>query len=1209
MDAKKKKAYSARLPGGIGGEKTTIKKVVMFRRIPALVVGVVSALPFAAQAQTPSSTITGNAAPTGPATSAFSTDIIHVNNAGPGIPLKHGAVVPQSEVVYLDGTPLARGADYQVDCVAGVLYLLRQQKAGQIVRVTYRYEPSKLSLNLDRHVAGVSNSFQLLAMNNTRLGMDFDRGYTYGGKLDGSDRIIGGSSALSIGGIQATGAYLMGTMPIASTTADGRQVPIKTTNQFIVQKLQTSVAGGTAQIDYQDISTDFGSYSEVNKLGFAEDQVKQFQREAGLKRLGVSLNDLKLGHTKFSSAFKSVNDNGHVIDWKSVNVASGGFSLDWNSRRVSSGFSRFEDLTEKDKDQLMAETGLSRDSLTAAYKSKLTSLSFTSTGISDEAGKSIRKREINFAIPNAKLNLGDQKVDGAFTRLDSLFDPEKGQWGRELGIQRQWASLEATILGKDSQPLKFAYDDLRGASGFSKSVSGSVGTKTWNLQYFDHKASPGFGNLGSMRDDEADDHIKRIANLYQPGMATDPSQRGSFMSLAGVERTGVAFTAKPFKDWDVSLSTANLKDPSDKAFFNNLALSNRLLDFKYTQSHTGVKFGELFQLMPFEQSRLSTVPGIDRSDFAINFKLPPGRTLNAEQTVIESAAGNAKRQSLNFTNSKIEVHVATRSVDPGFTAIAGLANEPDNALLAIIRGHSELDANVKWQMLPTLKFEGHTQSVDALVGDSFGTFNDAMLMWNPDKRTELSIVHQEVRSKDPLQQLFKSIFTRFDFKRDFGKYGVLELTHIDRDRQGVSLNPALTMATAAVPPPQPGAVDGRSSTDYVSYTANVGANTSLKTEESRTKYSNGQDETYSANTVSTNLTKNLGVSYTDLRIDRPGTTLDQTKKNYGFWLNIGHGLKFSYGYARDLSGPNGTMQSSMGISSGIWGPFRVNNASYAENRWDQQHTQALSNIQIESSKPLRLGFLKDVQFKYGLDAASDYTTWVRENRLFGVSGKIGSNTLAYENKSQIDATGNRGRDRFFMFETDQSDKRHLKASVKYKIRELPNQSPIMIRDISVTARPVKNLEITNQLLTNPENQVRPDLLLGTLTDSWRINRWKLDYHSGTNTVIGGSYEDRINDATKEMTRIGGINVELFKNSGSPLSFFYGMEQAGGSLPHQLAQRYWVRFDQKPGPNQRLSLFAGNVSYDHTIANGFSANNWTVHAEYQLRFWSRRASKK
>jgi hypothetical protein len=167
------------------------------------------------------------------------------------------------------------------------------------------------------------------------------------------------------------------------------------------------------------------------------------------------------------------------------------------------------------------------------------------------------------------------------------------------------------------------------------------------------------------------------------------------------------------------------------------------------------------------------------------------------------------------------------------------------------------------------------------------------------------------------------------------------------------------------------------------------------------------------------------------------------------------------------------------------------------------------------------------------------------------------------------------------------------------VRSLPDGRPIMIRNFSLSAKPAKNVEVTHQLLTNPE-VARGDAILGSVTQANQLNRWKLDLKQNKDLTIGGSFEE-IMDQNRPLARVGGINVMLNQSSGSPLKLFYGVEQADRGGSRYTTHRYHMQFDQKPGANQLFSIFMGNVSYQHTLESGKKRDNWTLRVDYQIKF--------
>jgi hypothetical protein len=127
------------------------------------------------------------------------------------------------------------------------------------------------------------------------------------------------------------------------------------------------------------------------------------------------------------------------------------------------------------------------------------------------------------------------------------------------------------------------------------------------------------------------------------------------------------------------------------------------------------------------------------------------------------------------------------------------------------------------------------------------------------------------------------------------------------------------------------------------------------------------------------------------------------------------------------------------------------------------------------------------------------------------------------------------------------------------------------------------------------------VFMGSMPQAARSNKWKLDWTKNENLTIGGSWQELLNEDSKAKATTGGINLKLFAKSGSPLSVFYGVEEMGGNVAHTLTQRYSFQFDQRPGKNQMLSVFAGNISYDYNVVNATARDNWTLRLNYQLKF--------
>ncbi|WP_144241260.1 hypothetical protein [Fimbriimonas ginsengisoli] len=1138
-------------------------------------------------------------------------DIITLRAVGPGAPLRYGNVVPNSERVQLDNERLQAGPDYAMDYATGVVYLKRAQHLGQRLTVSYRYNPKLEGKQtpLLGFASGGTYKFDLVPGGfKALMGMGIAERSADGSVMQSN--VFGFNNAFKFGGGRMNGLFIYGDRTKADNQAGlkfdmngtpGQASTDEGKSQFMLQNLSSNVLGGTAQFDYQDISKNFTSFGAVKDGGYDDAAVQRFSSERGLKRFGMSLKDMKFGGLDLSQSYRTVSDDKGSVSWRSFGLAQGGLKLTATTQRVDQNFSRFKDIAEADRDQLMREAGMSRQNLSGEFAQKVGKLSFTSNTIQeDAAGNKISRQEYALDVSHVKFNLGQQDVGAGFTRFANLMGPEQAMYGREAGIHRQWMSMETAVCGKNT-PLTMSQSILGDKSGGFRSQEVALQSKGWALLHSDLSSDRGFTRMNAMADSEMDNHIKAIAAMYGPNVVSSPNDRAAFLGGVGIRRSYTSLSAQPFKKWNLNFDQLDLKGHEDKGGVTSASLTSPNIQANYRHQELGKKFSESTLLMGFEQQKLGTISGLDRTDFGFNAQFG-ARHLTYSRMTADTPGGSANRTSMAYVDKKIDVQVNTREVQSGFTN-AGQLVDAENAMLQTLVGTRETDAKMKWALLPGLNLDAQICDAVNEQTNQVNRLHQMALDWTPNGTTKLQYFQLEQENHNPLSTMFARTLERLSVSKSFGRYGVFNYRE----------------ETGTFDKKQTDLTDYRR--QYLSYEAKVDDRTSLRTEQTLTDFGNGSKEDVSANTVSTTLTKRLGVSVTDLKVDRSGdsksTEQNVAHRNYGFWYDFGHGLILSYGYARQLvEDNNGTKTSGVSIGQtkdapppdkvGTVAPGTVGDVSiggaYGANEWDANHrTQSFSNIAVQSAKPLSFGAFKEVKFNFGLDTAADNAQWLRENKLFGFSGKLGANSFSFDYKGQMDQSGYRAIDRSYRLQTDQSDKNWLRATMYYKIRTMPWDEQIMIRDFNIAARPAHNLEIAHELKTNPE-VFQANALLGSVVQAAQSNKWRVDYKKSANLTFGGSWEELVNGQNKALSTTSGINLKLFEKSGSPVSLFYGVEQVNqtGGL-RRTTQRYSLQFDQRPGPNQLLSLFVGNVSYQHSIPDQFRKENWTMRLDYQFRF--------
>ncbi|MDX2064868.1 MAG: hypothetical protein SFX74_03895 [Fimbriimonadaceae bacterium] len=1180
--------------------------------LPMFALGIVVS---SAHAQAPTSLSTGGEANASvPAPVALggtpAIDVLRLEGGSPSAPLRYGNVIPGSERIDLDGRALVAVTDYALDAEVGVIYLKRAFRPGQTLTVSYRYSDKPVSNGASVAKALSSMKLKLVSGGEGFGGLGFSAGLGVTERTADGRVLTGNAFGLNTNfrlGAASTmsGFYVVGNRNRAQnvagmnfTGASGGQADGDTgTSRAVVQRLGAGALGGKLSFDYQDVSQNFTAFGSLRDNGADDAAIQRLRSERGMQRVGYAAEGLRFGNTSLSASTRKVSDRDGDIAWTSYGLEQKGLKLQYRGQDVGNTFGRFKDIAEQDREQLMRERGMKRDFLAGEFASRMGKLGFSSIRIEDKAsGRDIARQEFQYELKNTKVSFGSQEVAQGFGRFDSLLGDERGRFGLEAGLSRSWANFSSDAFGKGTS-FQFQRNDLASNGGKFAGQDLSLNAKTWSLSHSERSIDKAFAGFHAMQDGERQANVDKIARMYGADTAARPEDKHFLTMGHGIGRSATSLSAKPWKDWDVSFTRLQLTGAQDSGEVNSLRIARKGFEVHYRNQQLGERFDDVTRMLSFEKMRLGNVAGLDRTDFGMAVHLGGHKQFSFQNSRASNAEGGFNRTHVAFSDKKIDVRLNARDVDAGLRSF-GQLTDPDRDVLLGLQGARQRDASFKWRILPNVDIEGFGQDIFHREQRSNDQIRNMSVNWGLDPKTSVSMVRTERKQTDSLSTMFSEIVERISLSRDFGRYGRLSLLDESVDFGGRDAR----------------AADRRR--QYLSWETKLNPKTDLRAEQTRTDFSDGTNERVNANTVSTAVTKNLGVSVTDVNVDRHGDERDERKRNYGFWWDLGKGLRLSYGYNRQLVGDNGgTLNSTVAIGqhNGAVNPDQVGSVqaseiqgvriggAYGVNQWDQNNrTQAFTNFTFGSAKPIRFGPVQDFNFNFGMDQASDLSNWMRENRRASVNGRIGSNKFGYQYLSQMHQSGTRGIDRVFQIETDQDAKNPFRANVFYKVRTLPWNDSVMVRRYQLAYRPAKNLEFTHMLETNPEI-TRSDVFLGSLPQAARSSRWDLNWKRDSNFTLGGMWQELANDQTLARTRTAGVNFTWNEAKGSPFRLFYGLEQADGNVLQNTRHRYSIGFDQRPGPNQTLSFFLGNLSYEHAIVNGQSRNNWTFRLNYQLRF--------
>lgn len=1103
-------------------------------------------------------------------------------DGSPSLPLKSPGIVVHSEIVEAEGRRLVRGSDYTLDAEAGILYLHRPLRPGTSIRVTYRFDPSKsrvtrgplltkansLSFNLAQ---GTSLSFGLGLAERTSSGAVF------------SANVYGlHNNFAPLKGLGLTGVTIVSERrlmraqslyePIASDNeSDGGR------SQAIVQNLNGQLLGGKVEGSWQDVRTGFTAFENLRSAGFDDAALQRLERERGLKRVGLNITDVGTKQVKLSHGFRSVDDGKGRIDWRSFGFAAAGLDFAWTRQFVDPQFQRFGDLSEGDREMLARERGLDRQTLGAGFKQGALALRYDALKVEDEAGAGVYRRQINLGTGRLKASLTDQSVDRAFNRFNGLREGDAGQLAREQGLRRQ-------AVGLEYDQAKFSRQVLRTDGGDFKAHDLNLASKGIRLSHSVRDADRGFGLFWNLPEPEIQGHLRAIAQMYEEG---EPQLRGedrnAMLGGLGLDRQVTRLGFDLGRQGGITLSRLQLGGEQDGGKVETVAWNRGGTRLLWRQQQLGDRFSELQRLMPFEQARLGPIVGLDRQDFAFASAMGKDRGFSFENMRADAPQGEAWRMIFALQDPRFSMRYARRNVEHGFEGVGQMA-DPERELLAQLRGFAQSELQANANPMRGLKLSLNWSNAASAVLQQERVFRETNASYQFDARTTVNYRQLRLKNDDPSRLLLGQAIDRWSIDRDLGRWGKLSLTREARVFDGL----------------QGEAPD--STTEALSYQVPVSKATAVRTDQVRTQFDNGESETVSQNTISTALTSRTGVSLTETRVERSDQP-DEAKRDYGFWVDFGRGIRLNYGYARQLKDEtNGTMQSKVELSPGEVQGLKVEGASYNVQRWDNQRQRSQGAVRIETAKPLQMGWMRDVTFVLGTNTTRDRDRWEQENRLLGIGAKIGGSALNLNYRSVIDPQGDRGIDRAFGFTTDPAKNRSFSGSMAYRVRTLPGDRSFITRNTSLTYRPARGWELSHQLVANPE-VADGNVLMGSTIQATSASKWGLQFTGNKRMQLGFTWEELMNTPNRTLSRVGGLNFRLFADDQgtSPLELFYGIEENENQGLRRHLHRYHLRFDQRPGPNQQFSFFLGNVSWMQGRRQEEQTQNWTLRTEFQLRF--------
>ncbi|MCA0361320.1 MAG: hypothetical protein LCH41_09720 [Armatimonadetes bacterium] len=1108
-------------------------------------------------------------------------DLIRLSPDRFSFSLRYGNVIERSETVVLDGRTLVRDQDYTMEYASGSVYIKIPIKQGQSLRVSYRYDETKSREGIyGGATSGAGNGFAFNLSPGAKawMGMGYTERLADGTILSGN--IFGLSNSFSFSGGSMKGLFMVNDRKkVDASSLTGEYEGSKGTEdgqgRAIVQELQSGFLGGSIKVSYQDIEDKFAGFHSFSGAGYDAKAIQMFQNEKGLKRSAFSMTNLGSKAFNFGGGYATVGDDKGQITWRNASLGFGSTKIDYSSQYVDPGFNKFNGLREEDRAQLVKEKGLARQAFSLKSPSKGGTLSYNFLNV--ESGKEgLWRSGWAWDSPTLKASWFRQSVDSKFVRFNDLREGDRGQLAKERGLDRNMFSLSANPakLGFSLNTSEIRTDKQEGWMTRDFGLTG----QGWNFSYSSRDVSDQFGAFYSLTGEDRTKFVGGIAGVLGAAPHGDDIR---MIDQNGLDREGWRLNTDR-KGWKSSFSRFTIDQKTGQLSYNEFVTEKGPTKLRVMSQNADDGFGAMNRLTATEQMRLGNVDGLDKQDIDLSTTVGKKSNLVLQWMNASDPHGSALRRQLKFDQPGLSLSYTRRAVDEGFNAVGRMV-DTERELLQSMLGFDHAEVIGAWDVMPGMKAEFRKlDATSAFLGQSVAAQSGAFA-WSLSPKTQL---------------WFRTSSTKIDEG---------DTSPVDTTYQGMSVSHDLGTAGKVTVTQEAHKFDGSSETlpdatrQAVAYEKKIDDKTSIRTEQSETRFGDGTRETTSANTIATQISPRVGVSVTDSTVRRDGDKPDEKHRNYGFWVDFGRGIRLDYGYVRNMHGENGTLNTQTSLSGGEAQGIKLDGARYQLNRWDGQRSQHFGNVSFSNLKPFQFGFVKDVKFYYRSDTQRDYLSWQRENTDLGLSAAIGSFGLAWDYKAQIHSSGIRAIDRTFTLTTDRNNKAPLRAVLKYGVRTMPDNKDVMIRDYSLSYRATRNFSVEHSLVTNPTQQ-RGNVLLGSVNLDERKSSWTAKYQNDPRMAFDLNWSEIKRDNKGEsLRREARMNMTLFANNASPLQLTYALQEWDRGANSSLAHSYGVTFNQRPGANQSLSFSLERLQWGAGRPDDSRLRDWSLRLDYNLRF--------
>lgn len=1105
-------------------------------------------------------------------------DLLPGNGTRGPYSLRYAPIIPNSEVVYVDGKRLQREVDYWIDYGSGTLAFTMPVHRFSTVQVHYRYDPNAPrvqatgSLPLLALSFGQSGSLQALYM--PGVSETTQNGASY--QLSA----YGLRNQLNFAGGGLQGYYFLGSRtPLQAFASPIERDPKRATpdsaetTRFIVQNL--ALDAGAVQIRgyYQDIGKGFSAQKMLGtQSGVDAQQLAQWERQQGLKRYDYTLG-LKLGQgASLQQEVLRIQDESATIEQEGWRFQSARLNFDWNRREASPQFQRFQDLAHPQAGDWQRERGIVREQASATLNlSANSTLQWSQTELTHGQGR-IEREQYALNLSGVKLQHFQQSVSEGFGRFGDIAEQNRGQLAREVGMSREKTQLE---VAQKAFTLNAGEETIRSPTGAMEREHLQLITPFVEIQRIWRLVSPQFGRLANLTPEEHQQMVEEVHQFHDPQNTVPLKPNEDIPQVlreSGIERNLQRVELKPTKDLSLQLRRYELANRAGEGDIRGEQWQIRTPTLQLRLHERGIssafnRFGDLTRI---ERMMFHNEQGMKRSDWDASFITPQFGFAIAQMRVHAIGAG-VQRTSYRLMTPKLEVHYNERQVDNDFARAHDLA-DPERDFFAQLRGFRQHDWTARLKPAPNFQLELFQFDAKNPLEQIGNRRNRYRLLWQPFRNLTYGRQQDDYRSDKTAQSLYQDDYERNDLQYQFG-WGQLNAYNERRQIGGTLANPLYQ------------------TTDFWKFGSNAVRNLNFSLEERRTRAQGAPSEVFRYQSFGYTPNPNLKLNFAYAQAHRDGAP-DETSQQLGLEYQLRQGTKLQFSETRTgKENANGTRVLSAGLTQTAFGVLSVG-ANYQEWRTDRVNTKAQSQVLVQSARPFDFLMLKGLQFEFRYGALADQRLWQQENKHFtGQATLFGRKVSGGYVGLYVPGQG-RAVDRYYQLESAPEER--LRYNLLYKVRTYQDGRLFLVRNYKLSYQLDQRFTVSHEFQTHPE-QANPHVVLGSVLQPTGFSNWGLEWRWTPQVRLRGDYRIEWNDQQNRRIRRGGLTLigeqtdrlrydvgyrydseRLSNRYGIAHTFFLSTERKIDSEHYLMFGIQWTHYERRPEPSvprdqQRLVL--------------------------------------